>query len=126
MNTSAFKDPKKKFCIALFLQPEIFEKHKKDLEALGAQKNVRLVVQPCPYEGVEFLSRIGHELVGHQTSVEKDLFWQAMVLKTETPEAMWTKISEHQHNYLCAILEQNAKVVEKEGKVLQSLSEYYL
>jgi hypothetical protein len=126
VNTSFFSDPKKKYCVALFLESEVLERMRKDVERLGAQKNVHLTVQPCGYEAVEFLTRIAHQLIGHESNVEKELFWQALVLKSETPTDVWKRIAEHQYQYLCAILEQNAKVVEKEGKVLQSLSEYYL
>ena len=109
----------------LFIQEIDIEKVKSELESLGKQANVKIIVQPCPYEGIEFLCRVSGQLIGHRISVDKDLFWQAMELMRNTPSDIATKIANHQHAYLCAILEQNAKVVEKEGREIQSFSDYY-
>ncbi len=126
MNFSAFQDASKFFSVVLFIQEEDFDSRRTEIEALGKQKNVRLVIQPCPFEGIEFLYRVGHELIGHQVSVDNQVFWQAIELKRDTPPDVFARISEHHHNYLVAILEQDTKKVSKEGKVLESLADYYV
>jgi len=58
-------------------------------------------------------------------SVEKDFFWQSMELKLDTPPETVDKIVGHQHEYLCAILDQNPSKVENEGRVLQSFNAHF-
>ena len=125
MNFDVFQDPKKKFSIVLFVQTNDFANKKLQIEGLGRQRNVRLVVQPCPYEGIEFLYRVADQLIGHHTSLDKEVFWQAIALAEDVPDDVFKRLSEHHHRYLVAILEQNAEQVATEGRVLESLSEYY-
>ena len=125
MNFDAFKDPNQTFSIILFLQPADLDEKRPDLESLGKQRNVRLVIQPCPFEGIEFLYRVSAQLYGHQVSIDKDVFWQAIALKSNVPLDTLATISDHHHRYLCAILEQDTKKVTQEGKALESLAEPY-
>ena len=125
MRFRGFEDKTRVFSIVLFVQPDDVERLRVDLEELGSLLNVQLVVQPCPFEGIEFLYRVAHELVRHRVSMDKELFWQAIELKKDTTEETVKRISDHQHQYLCGILEQDPKKVEREGKVLRSLSAHF-
>lgn len=120
-----FKDPSKRYSVVLFVQESDFKARQKEIEQLGNQRNVRLVVQPCPYEGIEFLSRVGHQLVGSEVSTEKDLYWLSITLKGDVPDATFQEISTQHYEYLCAILEQEVKKVEQKGKLLRNYIEQY-
>ena len=73
MELSLFKDAKRTFAVCLFIENSDLQKKMKILENLGNQRNVKLIVQPCPFEGIEFLYRISKDLVGHFQSLEKDV-----------------------------------------------------
>jgi hypothetical protein len=122
MKWTVFNDSEKKFSIVLFIRNEDLEMQRTDLEELGALANVRLVVQPCPFEAIEFLYRVAHQLYGHKVSMDKDIFWHALVMKKDVDAKTLSKVSDHHYQYLCGILEQDPKKVEREGKVLQSLT----
>ena len=126
MNFDIFQDASHVFSLVLFVQPDDFDGKRGQIEKLGNQKNIQMVVQPCPYEGIEFLYRVSEGLIGHHTSIDKEVFWQAIELRGDVTEQIRKQISKHHHNYLVSILEQDAKKVEAEGKVLESLSEYYI
>ena len=123
MKWDVFRDPERKFSIVFFIRSEDLERERTDLEELGNLSNVRLVVQPCPFEAIEFLYRVAHQIFGHKVSLDKDLFWHALVFKKDTDAAKLEQVSQHHYQYLCGILEQNPKKVEKEGKVLQALAD---
>ncbi|MCB0273026.1 MAG: hypothetical protein KDD46_08425 [Bdellovibrionales bacterium] len=116
-----FHDPKKKFVITLFIQEEDFAQHKKDIETLGKQKNVKLVVQPCPFEAVEFLYRVDFNLKGQTNSFDKSYFWQSLTLKNDIADQEMQKISDAHYAYLVAIVQNDALGVEKYAGELQSL-----
>ena len=126
MNLAVFKDPSKLFSLVMFIQPSDVEAKKSEFEPVGKQRNVKLVVQPCPYEGIEFLYQVSGDLIGHHISADKALFWQAIALKGDTPPVAFSKISEHHYGYLCAILEQDTQRVARERGSLESLSEFFL
>jgi hypothetical protein len=125
MKWKEFQDLSKCFSVVLFVQEGDWEHRRSDVEKLGKQRNVILVVQPCPYEGVEFLARVGHDLVGSMVSTEKDLFWHAIVLDARVSKATFTEVSKQHHEYLCAILEQDAHKVGVKAKLLRSYIESY-
>lgn len=126
MDISLFSDPKRFFCVTLFLDNDTLNTFKKDLESLGTQKNVKLVVQPCPYEAIEFLYQISDELVGHHRSMEKEVFWEAMELKYNTPKKIMEKIAAAHHQYLTSILEQRIHDVKKNAKLLTDYAPYFI
>ncbi len=125
MSWEIFQDPSKCFSVVLFVQESDFSSRQKEIERLGNQRNVRLVVQPCPYEGIEFLSRIGHQLIGHEVSSDKELYWLAIELRADVPDSTFEEISNQHIEYLTAILEQKAEKVEQKGKLLRSYIEQY-
>ncbi len=121
MNNKLFTNPAKTFSVVLFIQEDTFHSMKMDLEAIGRQKNVKLVVQPCPYEGIEFLYQVELDLPHSHVSQEKEFFWHALELKRNlTPDDL-EKIANHHHQFLVSILQNDSKQVEKERKVLESL-----
>lgn len=126
MNFESFQDTSKCFSVVLFIQAEDVEKKRGEIEALGAQANVKLVVQPCPFEGVEFLYRVAVELPGQQVSMDQDVYWNALHLTKEIPDTEFGKISEQHYEYLVAILEQDANRVLRARKGLESSAQKYL
>jgi len=124
MEFSIFQNSKRYFLVSLFIDQSELEKSLAQLEALGNQKNVKLVVQPCPYEGVEFLYRVSDGLIGHFISMEKDVFWEAIEFKPGSDNSIVDKVAEHHVNYLTAILEQDPTKVKEEAIKLKEYEEY--
>lgn len=120
MQHPEFKNPNKHFVISVFIQEDDFTKEKESIEDLGNQKNIKLVVQPCPYEAIEFLYRVDFDLPNHFSSFEKAYFWQAIEVKSTQRENI-EKISNVHHAYLVAIVQNQATEVNRLSKELQSL-----
>ena len=125
MDLRNLQDETKRFSVVVFLMSEDFDRRKEELEAVGKLNHVKMVIQPCPYEGIEFLCRVAHDLIGHHLSLDKDIFWQAIELKADTSEEDFGRISRHHHQYLCAILKQDPGKVTKERRSLEALSEHF-
>ncbi|HLG20503.1 MAG TPA: hypothetical protein VI895_11905 [Bdellovibrionota bacterium] len=125
MKLDQFGDPNRLFSVVLFLQPADVEPNREEIENVGKQRNVQLVVQPCAFEGIEFLYRVADDLIGHSVSMDKDIFWQAIELKKGTSPDIFKKISQNHHEYLCAILEQDVSRVRKARKALESLATHF-
>ena len=113
MQFELFKNSKRFFVISLFIDDSELKKRMKEVESLGSQKNVKLMVQPCPYEGIEFLYRVSADLRGHFMSLDKDIFWEAIELKPGIDSKIVEEISAYHLNYLTGLLEQNAAKVKK-------------
>lgn len=105
----------------MFLQEDTFRNLQKDIEMFGKQKNIKLIVQPCPYEAIEFLYQVNLEFPKSFESEEKEIFWHAIELKRNLPLETLDKISVHHHQFLVSILQNDSKKVEKERKALESL-----
>lgn len=116
-----FKDASKKFVISLFIEEEDWKVFKREFESLGNQKNVKLIVQPCPYEAIEFLYRVDFNLKGATNSFEKNYFWQAVTLKSSLDQNQLDAISQAHHGYLVAIVQNDSTLVEQCRKKLQGL-----
>ena len=125
MNFEFFRDRSKRYSIVLFIQAADFESKRGELEQLGSLENVKMVVQPCPFEGIEFLYRVAVELPGQAVSMDREVFWHAVRLKGNTPDAEFRKISDQHYEYLLAILEQDAARVLRARKALESLTQNY-
>ncbi|MFH1262674.1 MAG: hypothetical protein V1495_04420 [Pseudomonadota bacterium] len=126
MNFDAFADTTNRYSIVLFIQSGDLERKRREIERLGEASHVKLVVQPCPFEGIEFLYRAALELPGQEISIDQEVYWHALVLTSETPEAQFNKISDQHYEYLLAILEQDAPRVLRARKAVESLAQNYL
>jgi hypothetical protein len=126
MNLEPFSDSSKRYSIILFVQSGDLERKRPEIERLGEPANVKLVVQPCPYEGIEFLYRAALELPGQKISADREVYWHALVLRGDTPDATFAKISDQHYEYLLAILEQDAPRVLQARKAVESLAQNYL
>lgn len=125
MDFTLFKDPKLNFIVTVFVDKDSFERRKRELENLSNQKNVRLVVQLCPYEGIEFLYRIVDTLNGHYHSIDKELFWEAIEIKSDTTKEIRDNMAEAHHLILCGLLEQDEEKVKLFVKRLNEFSLYF-
>jgi len=121
VNLDQFSDDSKCFSVVLFVQPEDIKLKEGVIKKCGDQKNVRLVVQPCPYEGIEFLYRVSLDIPGHQTSVDTDIFWQSIAVRQNIPNEAFSKLSKHHYEFLHAILEQDVNKVMQEKRALEAL-----
>ncbi len=121
MDNKLFQHPAQTFSVIMFLQEDIFRNLQKDIEMFGKQKNIKLIVQPCPYEAIEFLYQVNLEFPKSFESEEKEIFWHAIELKRNLPLETLDKISVHHHQFLVSILQNDSKKVEKERKALESL-----
>jgi hypothetical protein len=125
VNFEFFQDRSKRYSIILFVQSADFESKRTELEQLGSQDHVKMVVQPCPFEGIEFLYRVAVELPGQAISMDREVYWHAIRLNGATPDAEFGKISDQHYEYLLAILEQDAARVLRARKALESLTQNY-
>jgi len=121
MDHKTFQNPGQTFSVIMFIQEDTFKNLRKDIEQFGKQKNVKLVIQPCPYEAIEFLYQMNLEFPSSFESEEKELFWHAIELKRNLPAETLDKVSLHHHQFLVSILQNDAKRVEKERKALELL-----
>ncbi|MEZ4846525.1 MAG: hypothetical protein R2877_06180 [Bdellovibrionota bacterium] len=121
MDNKVFQNPQKTFSIVMFIQEDTFQSLRRDIEQLGKQRNIKFVVQPCPYEGIEFLYQVDLDFPGSFSSEEKELYWHALELKKNLSPEVLSEISVHHHQFLVSILQNDSKNVEKERKALQSL-----
>lgn len=126
MEFNLFKSGKRIFVITLFIEKDELERKIKELESLGSQKNVTLIVQPCPFEGIEFLYRVSKDIAGHFVSLEKDVFWEAIEIIPGTPKGIIDDVAVHHLNYLTAILEQDPKKVKKEALTLKGYEKHFV
>lgn len=122
MNSKTFQNAAKAFSVILFIQEDTFQSMRREIEELGKQSNVKFVVQPCPYEGIEFLYQVDLDFQNSIISEEKEFYWHAIELKRNTPAETLEKISIHHHQFLVSILQNDSKKVEKERKALESLA----
>ena len=123
MNFEVFADRSRKHSVVFFVQENDLGAYEADLKALGDHPNVNLVVQPCPYEGIEFLCRAPIELPRQVQSLERDVFWHALSPANALDEKRFAEFCSHHYDFMVAILEQNAKRVERERKALVSILE---
>ena len=121
MENKIFSNPSKTFSVVMFIQEDTFRRMRKELEVFANQRNVKFVVQPCPYEGIEFLYQVELDLTHAMVSQEKEFFWHAIELKKNLGADVLDKISTHHHQFLVSILQNDSKSVESERKVLESL-----
>ena len=121
MDNSVFQNASKAFSVVIFIQESTFESLRRDLEALGNQRNVKLVVQPCPYEGIEFLYQVDVNFPNGHLSQEKEFFWHALEFKRNVAADILDKASKHHHSFLVSILQNDTKKVQKERKELESI-----
>ncbi len=121
MDNKLFQNPAQTFSVIMFLQEDTFRNLQKDIEMFGKQKNIKLIVQPCPYEAIEFLYQVNLEFPKSFESEEKEIFWHAIELKRNLSAETLDKISVHHHQFLVSILQNDSKKVEKERKALESL-----
>jgi|GEM_PF-5060156 len=118
---SLFKDVTKKFVVSLFIQEIDFKQFEKTFTMLGNQKNIQMLVQPCPFEAVEFLCRIDFDIKGHVNSQSKVYFWQAIEVPALIEEKLWKKISDIHHAYLVSIIQNQADNVLAYASKLKEL-----
>lgn len=120
-----FSNPQQMFVVVCFIEEEDLKTFRLDLEKLGNQRNVKLVVQPCPYEGIEFLYRIDSDLLSHRSGFDEHVFCKALMLKPTTPKATIEKITETYYAYFCAVLEQNEAQVRAHSQALQQFGAHF-
>lgn len=125
MDLSEIAQGDKCYSVVLFLQNEELESKKSELEMLGEKPQIKLVVQPCPYEGIEFLYRVSLELPGQKVSTDQDVFWQAIEVNSDIPSEDFSKLSKHHYEFLLAILEQDTSKMMRERKALELLTQKY-
>ncbi|OGQ92929.1 MAG: hypothetical protein A2284_00670 [Deltaproteobacteria bacterium RIFOXYA12_FULL_61_11] len=119
-----FDDPNVTFSIVLFCNQDVLSKHYRQLERLGDRHNVKLVVQPGPYEVIEFLYQMGDRLGGDHLSIEEDVYWQAYRLQSPTPQKIIDEFSQLQYERLLAILDQDFERAKRLHERFGSYTKY--
>lgn len=120
------KDIQRFYVVVCFVQEDDLDDQRLALESLGNQKNVKLVVQPCPYEGIEFLFRIEDDLLGHETVFDEAVLWKILALKKETPGDVMQAIADNYHAYFCALLDQDNTAVAQLTLKLKDCEEHFV
>ncbi len=126
IDLSFFSNNNRTFVVTIFIQDETLKKNQPFLTKLGKSKNIKLTIQPCHYEAIEFLYHISNQLSGHFKSLERDVFWEALELKKNTPEEVIDIISNYHYEYLCAILKQDINQIKILSKNLLDLSSNFI
>src|SRR5262245_66582419 len=97
MNWPDFSNPKFFYVVICFVETDDFAAQRERLEAIGKQSNVRLVVQPCPFEALEFLYRLDADLLSHQSGYDTQVFCKALTLNETVGKAVIDQIANHYH-----------------------------
>lgn len=118
MNIEPFKTDQRKLSVICLIQEVDLAKQQTDLNELGNLKHVKLIVQPCSFEGIEFLYRVPLDIPGQQTSFDREIYWHAVPLDKKTSAEDFSKFSQHHYDFIVAILEQNVKKVASERKAI--------
>lgn len=116
-----FANIKQKYCIVMFIQEGDYKDKKKDIERLGNQKNVHLIVQPCPYEGIEFLYRMSFDFQSSFVSADKSFFWQAIAVNSRCDIKNLQLLANTQHEFLIAVLQNQTDSVQALAKKVRRL-----
>ena len=119
------KDLDKHYVVICFVHENDLATHQKKIEALGNQRNVSMVVQPCPYEGIEFLYRIDQDLLAHISEYDESMLWKVLVLSGQVGADVLKKIVDSYHAYFCAVLEQDGDKVANEVKKLDGFRGHF-
>lgn len=122
MNVDSFAVRGKKFSVVFLIQDQDLARWNADLERLGALPNVKLVVQPCPFEGIEFLYRVPLDLPEQAQSFDREVFWHALALPEATADHRFADFCARHYDFIVAILEQDARKVERERKALAAFT----
>lgn len=101
-----------------FVQEGDLQKRQESLRQLGNMEHVKLIVQPCAFEGIEFLYRVPMDIPGQLVSFDREIFWHAVPLSKKTSMEDFSKFSKHHYDFLVAILEQDPKKVARARKVI--------
>ncbi len=109
--------------VIVFLQESDFDKNKSDIEKLSNKPNVHVVLQPCPYEGIEFLYQFEFDIENGKISTQKDMFWHAIAFMRILDENELQQFSNVHHRVLVAILNQDSQAILKERVLLNALME---
>ncbi len=126
MNLQFLRNSEKIYSVVLFLQDEDLKRYRQELEIVGQLKHVRMVVQPCPYEGIEFLYRAEVNLSGQRISLDKEVFFQAIGFSPEIPTEKLDQLAKDQYDYLRSILEGDSPKVLKAWQAFEALAQTYL
>ena len=118
MNVEIFKSNPNKVSVVCLLQETDLPKMQQTLSELGSLDHVKLVVQPCAYEGIEFLYRVPLDIPGQWTSFDREIYWHAVPISKKTSTDDFSKFSLHHYQFIVAILEQDPKKVTKERKAM--------
>lgn len=109
-----------RWSLLCFIQDQDVKRFEPDLEKLGRLEHIHLVVQPCPFEGIEFLCRIPLEIPNQLVSMDHDVFCHAVPAYQGLSGSDFEAMSKHHYDLFLAILEQDAKRVNAERKALES------
>ena len=102
---SEYKLGEKALSIVVFCQDKDAKECTHLFNDIESASNINVVVQPCPYEGIEFLFRTPMELPQSFLGEETDFFWHGLwTLKKD----QLNTLSQAHYAFFLAILQQDA------------------
>ncbi|MCI5072043.1 hypothetical protein MRY82_03735 [bacterium] len=85
------------------------------LKDLEQSEHIKIVIQPCPYEGIEFLFRTPMNIPQSFLGEETDFFWQGVFIKRVD---LLKQASLAHYSFWLAILQQEIAQLEQAKKEL--------
>lgn len=101
------------FSVCCFFPGDQLGKVEQLFEPFAEQAHVHIMLQPCPFEGVEFLYRAQVDLPGQKLSIDKDIFWHALRLGQAQDAAELKHFADLHHQLFISLLDQNPHQLEQ-------------
>ncbi|HMQ10162.1 MAG TPA: hypothetical protein PKC21_06020 [Oligoflexia bacterium] len=110
-----YKSKEQAVSVVVFCQEVNISALTEKLKGLEQSNYIKIIIQPCPYEGIEFLFRTSIDLPQTFLGKETDFFWQGLLIKDLN--LLNTASSAH-YSFLVAILQQDIAQLKQAKKEL--------
>lgn len=121
MNLDCLLNTNHRYSVVVFMDEKDVVKHQAQLEKWGALKHVQMVVQPCPFEGIEFLFRFHFDFEAQLLSADQEVFWHALKLSPATEPSKMKNISEQHYQFLLSVLDQKPSIIQQRRATLNAM-----
>lgn len=125
MNWPDFSNPQKYYVIVCFIENADLTSMRGQLEQLGNQRNVTMIVQPTVYEAIEFLYRVDADLLSHVSGYDHHVYCKALSLQANTAKSTIDAIAQCYYAYFTAVIEQNEAEVRQQAVALEGYRTYF-
>lgn len=109
----AYKNNDQAVSVVVFCQESNIASCTEKLKDLEQSMYIKIVLQPCPYEGIEFLFRTSMDLPQSILGEETEFFWHGLLVKNMN---ILKQASLAHYSFLVAILQQDITQLEQAKK----------